>query len=75
MAPAYQSEKETRRVANDRWEFCLLYEKRLTFYTTGGKRETNVRDHYAAGAELGDQGWELVAVLPSGTMCFQRRIQ
>jgi len=43
-----------RRVANDRWEFCLVYEKHLTFYANGGKRETSVRDHYAAVAELGD---------------------
>jgi hypothetical protein len=52
----------------------MVYQEHMTYYTPGGKRKQRVRDHHVAVAELGAQGWELVAVLPSGTMYFQRRL-
>jgi hypothetical protein len=72
----FARDRQGRRteLGNDRWEFCLIYDKHMTYYTSGGKREQGVRDHYVAVAELGSQGWELVAVLPTGTMYFQRRL-
>jgi hypothetical protein len=64
--------EEMRRVVNDRWDYCSLYSKNVTFYTSEGRRETKVGDHAVTMAQLGDQGWELAAVSPdtTGRDCF-----
>ena len=64
-------------MANDRWDYCRLNSRTVTFYTSEGKRESRVGDQSVAFAQLGDQGWELAAVSNdmSGTegFYFKRR--
>jgi hypothetical protein len=60
-------------MANERWEFCNLAGTTLIYYPSDGKkRETKVHDHRAAVAQLGDEGWELVAVAPGMGLYFKR---
>jgi hypothetical protein len=45
------------------------------YFTTAGERKVKVRDFYQAIAELGQQGWELVASDGWLNMTFKRRVE
>ena len=63
-------------MATDRWEYCRVYDRDLTFYTSNGKHEVKAREHFAAVAQLGDEGWELAATSGvNATLYFKRRKQ
>ena len=55
-----------------KWEYCLEYKKEVTYYTMNGERVQGFKSDSAAACELGENGWELVAVQPLGTMYFKR---
>jgi|GEM_PF-1363236 hypothetical protein len=64
-------------MARDRWEYLAADpgSKEVHYFTTAGERKVKVRDFYQAIAELGQQGWELVASDGWLNMTFKRRVE
>ena len=60
----------------ERWEYCWVAGALTMLQTVDGPRriETPNTPEAATIAHLGLDGWELVAVTPTGTHWFKRRV-
>ena len=67
---------EEAGMARDHWEHCNVSygSKEVNYYTIAGVRTEKMRDFPQAVADLGQQGWELAAIL-TAVLWFKRRIE